>query len=464
VSTGAQVMAAAARAVHAVLADGTSSEQALARHTGSAPRAAVQAVVLGTLRWYLRLAPAVLPLAGERNRLEPILRALLAVAAHQLEYSEHAPAATVAAAVDAARLLGQPRAAGLVNAVLRRLLRERAACFRPVDARATGRNAHPEWLVRELARAWPAQCEAVQRANNAHPPLTLRVDATRSSVAAQLAALAGDGIAASEVAGVPTAITLAEPVPVERIPGFAAGVVSVQDSSAQLAALLLAPRAGELVLDACAAPGGKSGALLEAAGGTLDLTALDIDAGRLARVQENLARLGRSARLVAADLAADMAADATASVTPGANEASAPAGGWWDGRPFAAILLDAPCSGTGVIRRHPDIKLLRRANDIAPMAARQLQLLRAAFALLAPGGRLLYCTCSVLPAENAAVVRAFLAGEPAAQELDLPVPWPAAVGLHRAEPGWQRLTGEGGGDGFYYALLGRALRRSTLAP
>jgi len=446
VSTGAQVMSAAARAVHAVLADGKSSEQALAEHTGSAPRAAVQAVVLGTLRWYLRLAPAVLPLAGERNRLEPILRALLAVAAHQLEYSEHAPAATVAAAVDAARLLGQPRAAGLVNAVLRRFLRERAACFRPVDARATGRNAHPEWLVRALARAWPAQCEAVQRANNAHPPLELRVDATRGSLPAQLAALAAAGIQASEVPGVPTAITLAEPVPVERIPGFAAGLVSVQDASAQLAALLLAPRAGERVLDACAAPGGKSGALLEAAGGTLDLTALDIDAGRLARVQENLARLGRSARLVAADLAAPLAG-----------------GGWWDGQPFAAILLDAPCSGTGVIRRHPDIKLLRRANDIEPMAARQLQLLRAAFALLAPGGRLLYCTCSVLPAENAAVVRAFLADEPAAVELDLPAPWPAAAALHRADPGWQRLTGEGGGDGFYYALLGRGPRGSTLA-
>lgn len=431
-------MSAAARAVHAVLADGCAAEQALAQHTGGAPRGPVQAVALGTLRWYLRLAPAVLPLAGERNRLEPILRALLAVAAHQLEYSDHPPPATVAAAVDAARLLGQPRAAGLVNAVLRRFLRERAACFKPVDARATGRNAHPEWLVRALARAWPAQCEAVQRANNAHPPLTLRVDLARTGIEAQLAALAGAGIAASAVPGVPTAITLDGPVPVERIPGFAEGLVSVQDASAQLAAHLLAPRAGERLLDACAAPGGKSGALLELAGGELDLTALDIDAARLARVQENLARLGRGARLVAADLAAPLAGS-----------------GWWDGRPFAAILLDAPCSGTGVIRRHPDIKLLRRANDIEPMAARQLQLLHAAFALLAPGGRLLYCTCSVLPAENAAVVRAFLAAEPAALELQLPAPWPEAAGLHRADPGWQRLSGEGGGDGFYYALLGR---------
>jgi 16S rRNA (cytosine967-C5)-methyltransferase len=436
VKTGAQVLAAAARAVHAVLADGVASEAALAQHTGSAPRAPVQAVVLGTLRWYLRLAPAVLPLAGERNKLEPILRALLVTAAHQLEYSTHAPAATVAAAVDAARALGQPRAAGLVNAVLRRFLRERAECLKPVDARATGRNAHPEWLVRALARAWPAQCESVLRAGNEHPPLTLRVDATRSSVAAQAAQLAAAGIAAAAVPGVPTALLLAVPVPVEQIPGFAAGLVSVQDASAQLAALLLAPRAGERVLDACAAPGGKSGALLEAAGGAIELTALDIDAARLARVQENLARLGRSARLVAADLLA----------APGWAAAS---GG------FDAILLDAPCSGTGVIRRHPDIKQLRRANDIAPMAARQLALLRAAWLLLAPGGRLLYCTCSILPEENAAVVQDFLAGEPAAHALPLPAPWPEAAGLHASGPGWQRLTGEGGGDGFYYALLGR---------
>jgi 16S rRNA (cytosine967-C5)-methyltransferase len=438
--TGAQVLSAAARAVHAVIADGVASEAALAQHTGSAPRGPVQAVTLGTLRWYLRLAPAVLPLAGERNKLEPILRALLVAATHQLEYSSHAPAATVAAAVDAARDLGQPRAAGLVNAVLRRFLRERAACFAPVDARATGRNAHPEWLVRALARAWPAQCEAVQRAGNAHPPLTLRVDGSRNSVPQQLAALAAAGIEATAVADVPTAATLATPVPVEQLPGFAEGLVSVQDASAQLAAHLLAPRAGERVLDACAAPGGKSGALLELAGGPLELTALDIDAARLARVQENLTRLGRSARLVVADLAAppDWAAGAGGVIEP-----------------FDAILIDAPCSGSGVIRRHPDIKLLRRANDIAPMAARQLALLGAAWALLRPGGRLLYCTCSILREENAAVVQAFLDAEPAARELPLPAPWPEAAGLHPARPGWQRLPGEGGGDGFYYALLGR---------
>lgn len=450
--TGAQVLSAAARAVHAVLADGMASEAALAQHTGAAPRASVQAVVLGTLRWYLRLAPAVLPLAGERNTLEPILRALLVTAAHQLEYSAHAPAATVAAAVDAARALGQPRAAGLVNAVLRRFLRERAACLKPVDARATGRNAHPEWLVRALARAWPAHCEAVLRAGNAHPPLALRVDLTRSSVAGQVAQLAAGGIAAAAVPGVPTALVLELPVPIEQLPGFAAGLLSVQDASAQLAALLLAPRAGERVLDACAAPGGKSGALLEAAGGELALTALDIDAARLARVQENLARLGRSARLVAADL---LAPPDWAKGGAGSGPGAGAAGGAARAAGFDAILLDAPCSGTGVIRRHPDIKLLRRANDIAPMAARQLALLRAAFALLRPGGRLLYCTCSILPEENAAVAQAFLAGERAARALPLPAPWPEAAGLHAAGPGWQRLTGEGGGDGFYYALLGR---------
>lgn len=434
--TAATVLAGAARALAAVLVDGVSAEEALAAADPAEQRAAIHAVTLGALRWYLRLAPAVLPLLARPHADgDPRLRALLVCAVHQLEYSNHAPATTVAAAVDAARLLELGRAAGLVNAVLRRYLREREARLAAVDRDRGARSAHPDWLVAALAAAWPDELEQILAADNTHPPLCLRVDTSRTGMADYLQELAAQGLHGEPVPGVDTAVTLSRPVPVAALPGFADGRVSVQDSNAQLAALLLAPRPGEHVLDACAAPGGKTGALLEAAGGAIDLTALDSDAGRLARVEDNLRRLGRSARLVHAELGAAVS--------------------WWDGRQFDAILLDAPCSGTGVIRRHPDIKLLRRASDIAAFAGRQRGLLQACLPLLRPGGRLLYVTCSVLPAENAAVVAALLAGQPGVRELPLPAAVTGGLGLRPCRPGWQRLPGAGG-DGFYYACLTRA--------
>jgi 16S rRNA (cytosine967-C5)-methyltransferase len=430
--TAALVLSGAARAVAAVLGEGQSAEAALAGNPHDPQRAAVQAVTLGTLRWYLRLAPAALPLLARSVAVtDPKLRSLLVCAAHQLEYSTHAPATTVAAAVDAARLLGFERAAGLVNAILRRFLREHLDLLAAVDRDQAARHAHPDWLVAALRAAWPEELEQLLVANNGHPPLSLRVDLGRTGIADYLQELAARGLAAEAVPGVPTAAMLALALPVTDIPGFAEGRVSVQDPSAQLAALWLAPRPGERVLDACAAPGGKSGALLEVAGGPIALTAVDSDAVRLARVGDNLRRLGRAARLVQADLSAPPA--------------------WWDGAPFDAILLDAPCSGTGVIRRHPDIKLLRRASDIAGFAARQSELLRACWLLLRRGGRLLYATCSVLPAENAAVVSAFLAATPGASVLPVPEPW-RHLPLHSCVPGWQVLPGAAG-DGFYYACL-----------
>ena len=431
--TATRVLEGATRAVAAVLADGVSADAALAGQLPGPTRAAVQAVTLGTLRWYLRLSPAVLALLAQPTmRTDVRLRALLTCAAHQLEYSTHPAATTVAAAVDAARLLGLAHAAGLVNAVLRRYLRERVARLARVDSTLATRSAHPAWFVASLAQAWPEQCEAVLAANNQHPPLCLRVDTSRVALAQYLQELAAQGIEAAVVPGIDTAVTLAAPVAVETLPGFADGRVSVQDSSAQLAAPLLAPLNGERVLDACAAPGGKSGALLEAAGGAIALTAVDADALRLGRVADNLLRLKRSARLVHADLR------------------QAPT--WWDGLPFDAILLDAPCSGTGVIRRHPDIKLLRRAGDLAQFAALQLELLQACWPLLRAGGRLLYATCSVLPAENVEVVGAWLARTDGAHERPLAAAaerWPA---LRRCAHGAQILPGAGG-DGFYYACL-----------
>jgi 16S rRNA (cytosine967-C5)-methyltransferase len=439
----AQILAGAARAVLAVLVDGRRADDALAAFASHPQRAAIQAVALGTVRWYLRLAPAVLPLAGQPGKeLDARLRALLVCAVHQLEYSAHTPASTVAAAVDAIRVLDLARAAGLTNAVLRRYLRERVALLAAIDRERSARHAHPLWLTHALEQAWPAQVEQILAANNAHPPLCLRIDLARGNLADYREELATAGIEAFAVPGVASALCLATPLPVARIPGFAAGRVSVQDASAQLAAPLLAPRPGERVLDACAAPGGKTGALLEYAGGAIDLVALDCDAGRLQRVAENLARLQRQAQLVQADLRAEP--------------------GWWDGRPFDAILLDAPCSATGVIRRHPDIKLLRRAVDLPQLAETQFQLLSACWRLLRPGGRLLYCTCSVLPAENQAVVERFLAAEASASAERPPQAANCSPPLLSIRTGWQILPLErAGGDGFYYACLRRAAAPGT---
>jgi 16S rRNA (cytosine967-C5)-methyltransferase len=435
--TAARVLALAARALAAVIGRGVSAEEALAGVAAPGPlRAPVQAVLLGTLRWYLRLAPALARLYQDRAAPgDARLRSLLACAVHQLEYSTHPAPATVAAAVDAARLAGLAQLARLVNGVLRRWLRERSALLAAVDADAATRQAYPRWLADALARAWPDEGERLLEAGNRHPEMCLRVDLARASLADMVGRLAAAGIGAEPVEAVPTALRLAAPVPVAQLPGFAEGLVSVQDAAAQLAAQLLGPRAGERILDACAAPGGKTGALLELAGGAIELVAVDHSAQRLVRVRENLARLGREAQVLQADLLAGS--------------------GWWQGPPFDAILLDAPCSGTGVIRRHPDIKLLRRASDIAGFALTQRALLEALWPQLKPGGRLLYVTCSVLPEENSAVVAGFLAAHPDARELDLPAAERLSPPLKRCQPGWQLLPGAWG-DGFYYACLGRA--------
>jgi 16S rRNA (cytosine967-C5)-methyltransferase len=430
------VLAAAARAVAAVASGGRSADAALAGAAGE-QRAAIRAITLGTLRHYLRFAPLLPTLLADGGAgCQPEVLALLVCALHQLEHSRNPREAIVSQAVDAARALRQARAAGLVNAVLRRYLRERASLLAGVDADPAAAAAHPRWLYEAIAAAYPHDLEAIIAANNAHPPLTLRVDGTRSSVAAQLAEFAAAGLAARALPPVPTAVMLERAVAVARLPGFAAGRISVQDAHAQLAAPLLDPQAGERVLDACAAPGGKTLALLEHARGPLDLTALDSDAGRLELVRANLQRAGRAARLVVADLAAQPR--------------------WWDGRVFDRILLDAPCSASGVLRRHPDIRLLRRASDIAPLARLQQRTLAACFALLKVGGRLLYATCSILPEENAAVVDAFLADEPAARAVALSAALLPASVARAAGAGVQLLPGgEACGDGFYYACLTR---------
>lgn len=434
---GAATLAAAAQAVSRVVHEGRSADVALADAEARPDRAAVRAITLGTLRWYLRLAPAVAGLvARPPDDLAPPLRALLVTAAHQIEHSRGAPEVSVHLAVDAARALGLERAAGLVNAVLRRFVRERVALFEALDRDLATRTAQPAWLVEAVRQAWPAQADAVFEALNAHPPLTLRVAGDREAYLAELAAA---GRAAQPVAWAPAALVLAVSAPVTALPGFREGRVSVQDAGAQLAARLLDVQAGQRVLDACAAPGGKTAHLLQAPVPPADLLAVDVDGARLAMVASTLERIGASARLRVTDL----------TVT----------GALGDEPPFDRILVDAPCSSTGVIRRHPDIKLLRRAEDIEAFARTQSRLLENCFARLAPGGRLVYATCSLLPRENEAVVAAFLAREPAAR----PLPWPAGVemppGAVRLPIGVQLLPGtEAGSDGFYYACLGRGDR------
>jgi 16S rRNA (cytosine967-C5)-methyltransferase len=392
------------------------------------------------VRWYLRLAPAVAPLLTRPKGVSAELYALLVAAAHQVEYSRNAPQATVHAAVDAARILKEERATGLVNAVLRRFVAERVTLLARVDEKLAGRTAHPAWYVKRLAEAFPSQtCADILEANNGHPPMVLRVDLSRQERGHYLSELEAAGIAARPVEWLPSAVRLDEPVAITDLVGFAAGRVSVQDAGAQLAAPLLGAQPGMRVLDACAAPGGKTGHLLEHTAGLAELVAVDVDAQRVTRIQENLARLNRTARVIVADVR---------------NPAS-----FWDGKPFDRILLDAPCSSTGVIRRHPDIKLLRRTDDIQALATAQLEILRAAFGLLAAGGRLLYATCSVLTEENQQVVARFLGLEPSASAVMLPggVLPPEVL---RAGHGVQLLPGAAAGtDGFYYACVEKTTAR-----
>jgi 16S rRNA (cytosine967-C5)-methyltransferase len=434
---GAETLANAARAVARIAFSGRNADDSLSPFDTAKDRAAVRAITLGTVRWYLRLAAVLDQLLERPDKLVPEIRALLATALHQIEYSRNPLHSTVDAAVDAARVLGQERAAGLVNGVLRRFTREKDALLTRADQDLATRTAHPQWLVDEIRAAWPVQLESILAGNNGHPPLVLRVDRSRISVADYIAELAAAGINGKAIPWSPAAVELAEPVAITAIPGFAEGRVSVQDAGAQLAAALLDAQPGMRVLDACAAPGGKTGHLLEHTESLREVVAIDIEDRRLKRVRENLQRLGRTATVIAADVRKPE--------------------GWWDKRPFERILLDAPCSSTGVIRRHPDIKLLRRPTDIESLAATQLGILEACFRMLAPGGRLIYATCSVLPAENQNVVAEFLSKHQRARAIPLTAvaTLPAEIpGAQPAGTGLQLIPGsEAGTDGFHYACV-----------
>ena len=442
-------------------------DRALEAALAAAPSEAtlVQELAYGTLRWFHQLAGiAALLLAKPLKPKDQDVYALLLAGLYQLRHLRVATHAAVDETVAATQALGKPWAKGLVNACLREYLRRAVEIEKLVGHDPMLTLSHPTWLLEKIRATYPDDWQRIAQANNVRPPLTLRVNARRQARAVYLEKLRAAGIAVQPAFVFDTDVTLETPMPVSALPGFAEGLVSVQDAAAQWAAVLLDAQPGERVLDACAAPGGKTGHILERTPGLTELVALDREAARVALIEQNLKRLGLGARLVTAD-------------------ASEP-DNWWDGKPFDRILLDAPCSATGVIRRHPDIKLRRRPEDLPKLAATQARLLTALWPLLRPGGKLLYVTCSILPEENENQVRAFLAREGSAtddsrdgggttsgkkeverRQEQPPRATPGAVAGTAAEAplpiaigrpcavGRQILPGDHGMDGFYYACL-----------
>ncbi|UCZ82457.1 16S rRNA (cytosine(967)-C(5))-methyltransferase RsmB [Pseudomonas sp. L5B5] len=423
---------AAARALAAVLSGKASLNSSLPGQLDKVDerdRGLTQDLAFGTARWQPRLDLLAAQLLQKPFKAaDADVQALLLVGLYQLFYTRIPAHAAIGETVGCADKLKKPWAKGLLNAVLRRAQREGQELLAGMERDPVVRTAHPRWLQKSLKAFWPEQWEAICAANNAHPPMILRVNRRHHSRDAYLALLAEAGVGASACQYSRDGIVLAEACDVRGLPGFAQGWVSVQDEAAQLAADLLDLAPGQRVLDACCAPGGKTCHILEAEPALAGVVAVDLEAKRLVRVRENLDRLGLDAQLIAAD-----GRDTQA---------------WWDGKLFQRILLDAPCSATGVIRRHPDIKLTRQPDDIAALAQLQGELLDTLWQTLEVGGILVYATCSTLPTENTEVMAAFLARTPGARELDLAT----EAGL-RQPHGRQLLAREGGHDGFYYAKL-----------
>jgi 16S rRNA (cytosine967-C5)-methyltransferase len=445
---GAEARAAAAIALHRVRDQGQSLTRLLQRpqaSRGALDQALVQEMSYGALRHLPRLeaiAARLLdrPLKADDRDLE----SLILIGLYQLTAMNVPLHAAVSATVDASRIIGKQSKSALVNALLRRFLREREELLAEVDEEPGARWLLPDWLLTLIRKDWPLDWESIVAASNDRAPMSLRVNRTRIDPQRYGSELATAGIAAHPIVGCEAGLTLEQPRPTRELFGFDDGLVSVQDSGAQLAARLLDAMPGQRVLDACSAPGGKTAAILERAGNDLDLVAIDSDEARLDTVQATLMRLGLSGLVIPGD-----------ALTPQ---------GDWTQRPFDRILLDVPCSATGVIRRHPDIKWLRRASDIPALCATQSRMLDAIWPLLAPGGRLLYATCSLLAAENHLQIAAFLQRQPQAREISLssatsgsdadqllraPGQRPSSELPH----GLQLLPTPGGSDGFFYALI-----------
>lgn len=418
-----------------VLYDGlsltTAIDQAFANcsSVSAKDKAFIQALCYGVCRYYHRL-DFILSELLDKPLKDKEVKTLALAGLFQLAYMRVKPYAAVSETVVAASK--KPWAKSVINAVLRNFLRRQTDLEQLANQSETAAISHPAWLIERIRNDWPDQVQALLQENNKQPPMTLRVNLTKGSLADYQARLTENGLEHTCYTFCPSALTLRKPVAVEQLPGFAEGWVSVQDGAAQLAAVLLDVQPGQRVLDMCAAPGGKTSHILEIQPALESMVAVDIDEKRLAQVKDNLHRLDLHAQLIIGD-------------------ASLPQN-WWDGQLFDRILVDAPCSATGVIRRHPDIKLLRRPEDISQLVSEQKAILRAAWTMLAKGGLLLYATCSVFKAENEQQIADFLAEHADASELSIATCHPGEWGIARLH-GQQILTGDASMDGFYYALL-----------
>ncbi len=426
----------AALALAAIIGRGRSLDRTLAETTQSLTdkraRAYVQELVYGVLRWYWRLEPQLgLLLKRPLRDRDRDIEMLLLVGLYQQQFLATATHAAVSETVAACHELHKPWARGLVNGTLRNALRESDRLAAAGNATLSGETSHPDWLIAALTADWPDAAPGLLAANNERPPLTLRVNARQSTRDAYRAELDAAGIAATPTRYATEGLQLVEPVPVDSLPGFDRGRVSVQDEAAQLAESVLQVPTGARVLDACAAPGGKAAHILERHPETQELVALDNAPARVETLAATFARLGITATTRCAD-----AADVDS---------------WWDGTLFDRILIDAPCSGSGVIRRHPDIKHHRRPDDIARLATEQARLLDSLWPLLGPGGKLVYATCSVLRAENDNVIGPFLARTGDAVPDPIAAAWGSATLYGR-----QVLTGSDNMDGFYFTRLMRS--------
>lgn len=427
----------AAFAVARILREGVTLDTALRDALTAAPAhlsAAVRSLSYGAIRGYFRHEAILSRVLSQPVRsLDVYVRALLSVALFELEDSRTPEYAVVDAAVKTAKATDAARASGLINAVLRRYLRERPALDTDIARNPVTRHAAPIWLADRYRADWPIRWTQLLAAGDTQAPMWLRVDGRRTNSESYLEVLHKAGHPARTEPRVPLSLVLDSPCDVQELPGFSSGLVSVQDLGAQCVIFPLRLAPGLRVLDACAAPGGKTTLIAEREPSLARLVAVDIDPQRLARIKENLARGALRAELITADVAVP-----------------AP---WWDGAPFDRILLDAPCSALGVIRRHPDIRLRKSPAEIDKLPLLQARLLSSAWRMLASGGRLIYATCTVTRSENHDVLAAFLAGTADAR-IDPPENWPGWPGFGETDGlGRQIIPGEAGADGFYYAAL-----------
>ena len=398
-------------------------------------RALAMELVNGVLRWYWKLDYLLNQFLKKplRNK-EQDIKLLLLMALYELVELNTPDYAVVNEAVSASKALGKQWAKAMINGVLRNFIRDQEACLEKMQANQEAYYSHPYWLIALLKQDWPEHWQTILQANNQRPPLWLRVNAAQNKTEAYKALLEEQGLSSSLHPFAPQALKLEQGIDVTSLPGFDQGQVSVQDAGAQLAAGLLDVRKGQRVLDLCAAPGGKTSHVLELEPDLETMVAVELEESRMSRVRENLDRLNLKAELVVAD-----ASDALT---------------WWDGKRFDRIMVDAPCSSTGVIRRHPDIKSLRWEEDIKSLVIIQQKILQQAWQMLAPGGKLLYVTCSVLRQENETQIAELLATHKDAVELNL---------IEKASDEWgiackygrQLLPGENDNDGFYFCCLSK---------